>query len=64
MLCGAPSYFREHGVPETPDDLACHNCLIYSYQASHELWRFTGAKGEHTVRVRGNLTANNGDALR
>ncbi len=64
VLCGAPSYFREHGVPEAPDDLARHNCLIYSYQASHELWRFTGAKGEHTVRVRGNLTANNGDALR
>jgi LysR family transcriptional regulator, transcriptional activator for dmlA len=27
VVCGAPSYFVERGVPEKPADLASHNCL-------------------------------------
>ena len=27
VVCGAPSYLAERGVPETPADLAAHNCL-------------------------------------
>jgi DNA-binding transcriptional LysR family regulator len=27
VVCGAPSYLREHGTPRHPKDLARHNCL-------------------------------------
>ena len=27
VVCGAPSYLAERGVPSTPADLAMHNCL-------------------------------------
>ena len=30
VVCGAPSYFAKRGTPETPADLARHNCLIIS----------------------------------
>ena len=30
VVCASPDYLAEHGVPETPQDLEKHNCLIYS----------------------------------
>jgi DNA-binding transcriptional LysR family regulator len=64
VVCGAPAYFRRHGVPLIPEDLSKHSCLGYSYDASGNEWRFSGPDGEHVVQINGNLRANNGDLLR
>lgn len=64
VVCGAPDYFRRHGVPRVPEDLSNHTCLGYSYDDSVNEWRFSGPDGEHVVQVSGNLRANNGDLLR
>ncbi len=64
MVCGAPAYFERHGVPETPADLAGHNCLGYSLLTAPNEWHFTGPGRAQTVRTSGNFHANNGDALR
>jgi DNA-binding transcriptional LysR family regulator len=64
-LCASPGYIVQHGAPETPADLAEHNCLIYTYAASQSEWRFVdGAGKEHAVHIAGRLLANNGDVLR
>lgn len=64
IACASPGYLAKHGTPATPRDLARHNCLFYSYQPYQQEWRFTDAAGlVHRVQVRGNLRANNGDAL-
>ena len=61
IACAAPSYLAEHGEPEVPEDLAAHNCLLYSYLATANVWRFTAPDGrEIPVAVSGNLRANNG----
>lgn len=61
VACAAPSYIAEHGEPETPEDLVAHNCLLYSYLATANVWRFTAPDGrEVSVAVSGNLRANNG----
>ena len=61
VVCAAPAYLAEHGEPEVPEDLAAHNCLLYSYLATANVWRFTAPDGrEISIAVGGNLRANNG----
>lgn len=64
MVCAAPHYLDERGVPRRIADLTHHNCLSYTLSAmqSAKKWHF-GAHGEYSVAVEGNLIANNGDAL-
>ena len=64
ILCGAPAYFAKHGEPRTPDDLAAHNCLSYAYVSDTDQWQFIDGEGTRSISVRGNLRANNGDAIR
>ncbi len=59
LVCATPAYLDSRGTPETPSDLENHNCL--GYASPPETWNFVGAK---QVRTRGNLNADNGDALR
>ncbi len=63
-VCASPAYWARKGKPETPADLAAHDCLIYSYLQSGNEWRFRDAAGPVSVSVEGPFRANNGDALR
>ena len=64
ITCAAPAYLEQHGEPRTPQDLRSRNCLFYSYLESSIEWRFHSAGGETKVRVAGNFTANNSEAIR
>jgi DNA-binding transcriptional LysR family regulator len=65
VLCAAPVYLEEFGEPETPDDLVAHNCILYHYASSANVWRFKAPNGRDIkVAVTGNLRANNGIAER
>jgi DNA-binding transcriptional LysR family regulator len=64
LVCAAPAYLAELGEPETPEDLASHDCLIYSYLSSANVWRFTAPDGrEVPVAVNGRFRINNGIVL-
>ncbi|WP_372994055.1 LysR family transcriptional regulator [Marinobacter sp.] len=64
VICAAPAYLARHGTPRRISELSGHNCLSYtlSPQQANGTWAF-GRKGEIQVPVKGNLKANNGDAL-
>ncbi|MEQ8665715.1 MAG: LysR family transcriptional regulator [Rhodospirillales bacterium] len=64
VICASPSYWRRHGRPQSPDDLIHHNCLQYSYLSTQNEWTFDNGDQHHAVHVNGNLSANNGEALR
>jgi DNA-binding transcriptional LysR family regulator len=64
LLVGAPAYLATHGTPQTPEDLAQHNCLGYSLIKSHDEWSFTRDGERHAVSVHGSLIANDGAFLR
>jgi DNA-binding transcriptional LysR family regulator len=65
FVCAAsPAYLARAGAPCQPTDLTGHNCLRYSLHRQPDDWAF-GRGAEHvSVRIKGNLKANNGDALR
>ena len=64
VACASPCYLATHGTPQIPADLATHNCFTYEYVATPDLWTFRTSDGQAvSVRVRGNLHANNGDLL-
>ena len=64
VACASPGYLEEHGEPEAPEDLASHNCLIYSYLATANVWRFRAPDGrEIPVAVNGTFRINNGIVL-
>ncbi|WP_118179430.1 LysR family transcriptional regulator [Paraburkholderia phosphatilytica] len=50
-VAGAPSYFERHPRPETPDDLASHDCLHYRFATSGGLYRWEFARPDDRTRV-------------
>jgi DNA-binding transcriptional LysR family regulator len=69
VTVATPEYWKRHGIPRHPRDLADHNCLSYRnpYGKLLDLWRYrqAGAAGEavEEVVVRGWLNSNHRDNL-
>lgn len=70
-LCASPAYLARRGSPTQPQDLARHDCLVFTYPAGTEWrwtehhWRFAAPGGAETsVAVSGPITVNNAQALR
>lgn len=66
LLCASPKYLERFGEPKSPAELARHNCIcIRQGDEAYGVWRlFTGRevdRGSDAVRVRGNLTTNDGE---
>ena len=62
LLCATPAYLARHGTPQVPHDLAQHNCIgIRQGDEAYGLWRLTSGKRSETVKVRGNLSTNDGE---
>lgn len=60
VAIGAPSYFKKHGVPKTPQDLTRHRCINLRLPTHGGLyaWEFERNKREIRVRVEGQVTFN------
>ncbi|MCY1334773.1 HTH-type transcriptional regulator PgrR [compost metagenome] len=58
-LCATPEYLERHGRPQSPGDLAQHNCLI----GSSDQWTFLEDGRETQHRVQGNWRCNSGQAV-
>jgi DNA-binding transcriptional LysR family regulator len=60
-VVGSPSYFRQHLLPETPQDLTAHNCINMRLPTHGNIfpWEFEKDGRELRVRVEGQLVFNN-----
>lgn len=65
VLCAAPGYLGQHGIPKEPDQLKNHSCLHYGYLAPLNQWQLKGPDQQtHSIRVQGVVCSNNGEVLR
>ena len=63
-LFASPAYLDLRGRPKSPADLAAHHCLHIGSARRGAVWRFSGAKQDHTVSVRGPVALNNMTLMR
>jgi len=64
VVCASPGYLREHGTPESPEQLSKHEALVYTNVPNPETWTYWNATGQrHQVKVPVRLRSNNGDFI-
>jgi len=64
-VVGSPEYFARHPKPETPRDLAVHDCVTYymSSLGSAYAWEFTEDGRDIEVKVSGSFMVNDSDMM-
>ncbi|WP_306553539.1 LysR family transcriptional regulator [Acidovorax sp.] len=64
-LVASPAYVARQGVPDTLQDLAGHDCLVFGHPSGKATWRVTGPDGAQAeVQVAGRFSGNTAQALR
>jgi DNA-binding transcriptional LysR family regulator len=64
VLAASPAYLKQHGVPQMPQDLANHQCIIDSNFRDPNIWKFRNPSGDEPLRmsVSGRLRFSSADA--
>lgn len=62
VVVGAPAYLAEHGIPQTPEELAQHRLVASSGISPSNEWSFDSEGQKLSVRVRPHITVNTNDA--
>lgn len=63
VLCAAPSYLAQAGVPQQPADLLGHQCIVIrESDETYGTWHLSLGERQETVKVRGMLSTNDGGA--
>jgi DNA-binding transcriptional LysR family regulator len=63
VVLASPEYLAKAGEPQTPADLAKHNCLDFNFRRIEPGWPFRQNGKDFMLAVRGNVIANNGETL-
>jgi DNA-binding transcriptional LysR family regulator len=65
MVCAAPAYLKRQGLPQAPDDLEHHNCLVYKGIRGMRQWYFRSAKNSpfRVCQAKGSFRSNNAECL-
>lgn len=61
IVCAAPQYLEQYGEPTTPEQLLEHDCIRL---IGLENWSFQTSNGTQSIKVRGSLRTDNGEAVR
>ena len=59
----SPAYLAEHGEPQTPADLATHDCITLDNILSGDRWDFERDHTTSSVMIRPRLKANTAEAV-
>lgn len=63
VTVAAPGYLKSRDRPRRPEDLAGHDCLLFTYLAEPEVWRYRESGRTLGIPVQGKLRADNQDVI-
>lgn len=64
LLCASPEYVARHGVPQSPDELARHQCIGYTNQAQGTVWDLGSGASRQSVKITPRHRTNDNRFLR
>ena len=64
VAVAAPDYLARRGVPQRPDDLRQHACIVHRMTPDDSEWRFLGSDRPISVSVPDGFSSNNHEAVR
>ncbi|MCW8931435.1 MAG: LysR family transcriptional regulator [Gammaproteobacteria bacterium] len=65
VMCASPLYLEKMGVPQSPEELSEHQCLVYSLLRDFDYWHLTDPDGkEIKVKIHPYLKASTGEFLK
>lgn len=64
VVCGSPDYLAKHGIPQTPEELANHSCLVNWAIAPRNKWQFKSETGVKIINVNGRMQSNAAHTIR
>ncbi|HZZ09159.1 MAG TPA: LysR family transcriptional regulator, partial [Paraburkholderia sp.] len=64
MVIGTPAYFKRHGSPRSPADLAKFPAVIYAQKGGGATWEFRKGSQTQTVSLNENLSVTAAEGVR
>ncbi|EJC64781.1 transcriptional regulator [Rhizobium leguminosarum bv. viciae WSM1455] len=64
VVCASPDYLARMGSPETPADLAYHDCLTFNFRRARPSWPFRDRDRDIAQPVKGSIVVNNGETMK
>lgn len=70
VTVASPEYLAAHGIPQTPEDLTHHNCIMFTrlaeYTGTSSLWEYRDPKTGKIlpIAIRGNYSSDNSSTVR
>lgn len=62
LLCASPAYLAQHGTPQSPQQLAQHQCIVIRENTqTYNNWQLRNAGEQVMVKVDGRLSTNHGE---
>lgn len=61
IICAAPDYLKQHGTPQTPHEIADHQCINL---VGLETWVLNSPEGQVSIKTNGHLRTDSGEAMR
>jgi DNA-binding transcriptional LysR family regulator len=62
VVCASPAYLGAHGRPNTPDELADHDCIVYEGFQAADVWTFVHGPTDIAIAVRPRLIVSTVEA--
>jgi len=64
VLCATPAYLAQHGTPRRLNDLAKHECILFSPVAPKGVWTVQRGRRKYQVKIAGSLETDEMEAVR